>query len=343
MSIFTIGGFVVAVLRNWRLVAVCVLFAALLALPVLWLWPATYAATSIFRPESSERQLPLAFAVQIGLARGGPGSESVVFYERLLRSHDLLAQAVSQPYAESGEADGAPLYRMWSGADEPPANAVRQAVRELNRRIRVRTDWDAGVVTVETVAENAHLAEQLNRRLLDLVNEFNVRRRMNRGAQERRFVEARLVEAQAALSAAESALERFHQQNRTYQGSPALVLEADRLSRRVQHQQQIYLSLAQALEEARIEEVRNTPIVSVVQNPEGTARRQGRAFRVMLLLALGLFVGIVLALLRELFPRGVGVELVAATGRAANMPDRARNGVPENVRSVAPAGSRLTP
>jgi hypothetical protein len=41
--------------------------------------------------------------------------------------------------------------------------------------------------------------------------------------------------------------------------------------------------------------------------------------------------------------RGVGAELAAATGRAANVPDRARNGVPRNVRSAASAGSRITP
>jgi uncharacterized protein involved in exopolysaccharide biosynthesis len=292
-------GFVAALWRGWPLLVVALVVALALGLLSLWLVPPLHVATSMFRPEVSERQLPLSgFAAQLGIARGTLGSESVDFYARLLRSADLLRDAAGQTYAAAPGQPDEPLYAVW-GAGSSESERIKHAARELDRRLRVRSDWDAGLIVVETLAEDAVLAEQINRRLLDLVDDFNIRRRMNRGAQERQFVEARLEEAKATLDSAETELERFLQRNRTYRSSPQLVLESERLGRRVQLQQQVFANLSQSLEEARIEEVRNTAIISVVQNPEGTARRQGRALRLVLFLTIGLFVGVSAALMRE--------------------------------------------
>jgi uncharacterized protein involved in exopolysaccharide biosynthesis len=49
------------------------------------------------------------------------------------------------------------------------------------------------------------------------------------------------------------------------------MFEANRLQRRVDLRQQVYSSLAQSYENARIEEVRNTPVTTVITRPEGSA------------------------------------------------------------------------
>ena len=65
--------------------------------------------------------------------------------------------------------------------------------------------------------------------------------------------------------------------------------------------QQLYTSLAQAYAQARIEAVRDNPSVVVLESPEAPADPQPRGLLKSVVLALmaGLFLGVLLAFLRE--------------------------------------------
>jgi uncharacterized protein involved in exopolysaccharide biosynthesis len=99
-----------------------------------------------------------------------------------------------------------------------------------------------------------------------MLNDYNLQSLQSQAAAERRFTEARLDEARAALRGAEDALERFLEENRQYT-SPPLALERERIQRDVMLQQQIVMGLAQHYEDARIREVRNTPVITIVEEP----------------------------------------------------------------------------
>jgi len=92
--------------------------------------------------------------------------------------------------------------------------------------------------------------------------------RQSQAAAERGFTEERMAEAQEELRAAENELQRFLQNNRQFQNSPELVFQHDRLQRRVAMRQQVYTSLVQSYEQARIDEVPNTPVITVVEYAE---------------------------------------------------------------------------
>lgn len=66
----------------------------------------------------------------------------------------------------------------------------------------------------------------------------------------------------------EDRLADFYKRNRNF-GSPDLQAEEARLQRQVNVQQQLYLTLAQGFETAKIDEVRNTPVVTVLERPTG--------------------------------------------------------------------------
>jgi len=65
------------------------------------------------------------------------------------------------------------------------------------------------------------------------------------------------------------------------------------LRRQLTLRQQVYTGLAQALEAARIEEVRNTPQITILTRPEGTADRP----RLLRSILLGALLGGLLAVL----------------------------------------------
>ena len=57
---------------------------------------------------------------------------------------------------------------------------------------------------------------------------------------------------------------------------PELNFQQERLQRQVQLQQQLYTTLSQSFEQAKIEEVRDTPVITVVEPPEAPVRPDPR-------------------------------------------------------------------
>ena len=104
--------------------------------------------------------------------------------------------------------------------------------------------------------------------MLELVNDYNLRRRQSQARQEREFLEGRLTEVRRELSQAEDSLARFSRRNRRLADSPELQVEQERLQRQVTLRQQVYLTLAQNFEAAKLEEVRSTPLISVIDQPD---------------------------------------------------------------------------
>lgn len=297
-------------LRELRLILVVALAVAAAVTVYAFVRHRDYVATSTFIPqvtgqgESRISGLAAQFGITVAPSQGG---ETMGFYAELLESRELLQQTALTTYRFQAGRDSLEgrLTELYDIEQSDPAARLAVAVARLDERVGASVDADGGMVRLSTSAAWPGLAEQINRRLLDLVNDFNLRRRQSQAQAERSFVEARLQEARADLEEAEGALEQFLESNRTYENSPQLAFEAARLQRRVDLQQQVYVSLAQAYEQARIEEVRNTPVITIVDRPEGSAGRPGR--RLLTNAVVGLFLGLVLgmglAFARESFQR----------------------------------------
>jgi uncharacterized protein involved in exopolysaccharide biosynthesis len=115
-----------------------------------------------------------------------------------------------------------------------------------------------------------------------------------------RFTQERLAAAHAELQQAERAVEEFLERNRSYERSPALQFEYSRLQRRLDLRQSVYVALAQAHEQASIEAVRNTPVITVLDHPAGSAEKAKSLFGLLFLAgALGTVGGVGLAFVRE--------------------------------------------
>lgn len=290
-----------ALLRQWR-VAVGIPLAALAVTVVLWLLPrGDFVASAEFMPQTSDSRGPqlAGLAAQFGftLGSGTANAESPDFYAELLRSRELLTEVAQTSYgfrAADGDSVHGTIASLLRVKGDTPEIRLRRALQKLRDRVDVSVGLKTGIITLDVRMPWPELATEVNRRLLDLVAQYNLTRRQTRAAAERRFVEGRLAEARNELQGTEAELERFFERNRSYQQSPQLTFEANRLQRRVDLRQQVYSSLAQAFENARIEEVRNTPVTTVITRPEGSAVAVRSSL--ILDLFLGLLLGAALAL-----------------------------------------------
>ena len=119
-------------------------------------------------------------------------------------------------------------------------------------------------MSLEVELRPAELAADVANRMVELLNQFNLERRQLQSREQRRFAGERLQEAQRELRDAEARQLSLLQANRTYTTSPLLTFEANRLERDVQVKQETYLTLTREYEQARIAEVRDTPLLTIV-------------------------------------------------------------------------------
>jgi uncharacterized protein involved in exopolysaccharide biosynthesis len=295
-------------LRNWRLLVAVPVATALIGLTIATIIGPRYVAESRIMPNAAQQQagalagLAARFGVNLG-AMGGAGGESVDLYATLFRSREILSDAVRTTYSyrtADGDSVRTTLIALYDAGGSTDAERLRRAAERLRRDVSVSTDPKANTVTLRTDMPSPQLAELVNRRLLDLTDQFNQGKRQSRAASERAFVESRLAEAARELAGAEAAVEQFLASNRSFQESPQLSSQYARLTRRVDLRQSVYTSLAQSYEQARIDEVRDTPVSSVIDRPEGSARKAaGRALVAAVCLLLGAVVAVLLALGRE--------------------------------------------
>lgn len=294
----------------------------------------SYTARSTFTPQ--QQQVGLAslsgLASQFGLTgmSSSPlGGQSVAFYEELLQSPKLLSDLANTRYALAviGSSDSlkGDLYFFYGVKGRTQDKRTTNMVERLLTRVSVETNVRANTVSVSVKAPFPELAKQVNRRLLELVSEFNVKTLQTNASEERRFTEQRLAEAREELAIAENAMQVFLERNRAYQSSPALIFESARLQRRLDLQQQLYVTLSQAYQQARITEVRNTPVITVIDPPELTATKSRNPL-VMALAAfvLGAVAAIALALALDILNASAFMFVVREQGFAS-----AVRGLPE--------------
>jgi uncharacterized protein involved in exopolysaccharide biosynthesis len=285
-------------LRHRKLVVALPIVVAGLAVGHGLISDITYSVNASFMPQGRQAQVSQlgGIAAQFGINLPDVGGgESPQFYADLLHSTRLLGEAVDTRYkvdaadvADAGQLEG-DLIELYQIEGETRRLRREAAIERLRRDVTVSTHEQTGVVRFSVAAPYPDLARQLTHRLIELVQSFNVNQRQSRAKAERDFLESRVEEAQKSLFAVEDSLERFLDNNRSYQSSPALRFDHDRLQRRVSLHQQVYTSLAQSLEQAKVQAVRNTPVVTVVEPPRTPPKPDSRGLIVRGIL--GLFLG----------------------------------------------------
>jgi uncharacterized protein involved in exopolysaccharide biosynthesis len=265
-----------------------------------------YVAVATFMPQTRSLTTNVSgLAAQFGLnvPAGDPG-QTPQFYIDLLKSRQILRDAAETQYSVPRAVGTArmtlvDLYgRPQSNAPSRREDAIAVLANQVTAKVR-----PTGVVDLTVRSDDASLAQQIAAKLLALLNQFNLERRQSQAAAERRFAERRLAEVRRELQDAEFALQSFLQGNRQLSNSPALEFGRERLARDVAMRQQVYTTLMQSYEQAKLDEVRDTPVITVIEAPEVPIAPQplGLLKHGLIGALLGLSFGMMLAFARHYF------------------------------------------
>ena len=299
-----------ALLRQRRIFTRTFLVIAGIGVLVAILRPTRYTSSVSFLTESSEPSATgaLALAQQFGISLGGAsGERSPQFYAELVTSSEILRQTVVRRHpvedlgGEPGEINLIEYYKVREDTEE---GRIERAMEELIDDLSVATDLDTGIVSFSIRTSHPLLSHGVAAHILDLVNDFDLNTRQSQAGAERLFAGDRLDQRTGELRQVEDSLQSFLIDNRVFSSSPSLQFEHDRLQRAVVMRQEVVTSLAQEFERARIEEVRNIPVITLIEAPRVPALRDPK--RILLTIIIGIMSGAVFGALAAFFRNHLG-------------------------------------
>ena len=259
--------------RLWVAMALVALGTAVWAVLV----PRSYTVEVAFIAQQKRNNAGLSgLAAQVGLTLGGsePG-QSPSFYSDLVTGRNIGLQVVSAQYTWSGGAGTLVDFFGVSGA--APSVREERALKRLHGVVSATPQQKTGIIRVRITMRDSSLSRQVAEEVVRRVDLFNRKVRRSQASAELEFASRRLEEAGNELRTAEDRLEAFLKANRAYQNSPSLVFDYDRLSRELLLRQQTYSTLTQAVEQSRLDEVRDTPVLTVLEPPLVPALPDSRA------------------------------------------------------------------
>jgi uncharacterized protein involved in exopolysaccharide biosynthesis len=239
-----------------------------------------YVASAKFLPQVSDgAQSGLAAAAsQFGIRIPTTGATwTPALYVDLIRSPTLLEPIVRDTILVAEKASRRiSVLDLLEIEDGPPTERTFLGVQALAKWVGVDEVRPISAVHVAVTSPWPTVSLALVERLVGEVNRFNLQTRKSQASAERQFVEARAAEAETTLRAAEERLQSFQQRNRIFSPQSQLGLEFDRLKQEVERYQAVYSSLLQNRDEARIREVRDTPVITMLETPRLPVKAESR-------------------------------------------------------------------
>jgi len=145
--------------------------------------------------------------------------------------------------------------------------------------------------------EEPQLAADVANQITAELDDYTRTKRRTNATLQREFIEQRMKEVEEQLGRSEIALKEFRERNRRIMDSPQLMLEQERLARDVQINSTVFIELKKQLEIAKIEEIKNIPIINVLDpaRPPVTKSYPIRRSAALAALALSLVLGVTYA------------------------------------------------
>jgi uncharacterized protein involved in exopolysaccharide biosynthesis len=274
---------------------------------VLFIAKPVYTSTSKIMSSSSGGGVSQAagLAAQFGINIPTGQSEPKWVYPEIIKSR-TLARAVLRQKFDTNEfgLQKSLLQVLTYGNDEPEFNSDTleiMGVENLLGMIGIAEDKMTAILTLSINASEPNLASEINKVLIEELDAHQRKYNKAKTSDTKQFIEERIIDTEKELMAAEEDLKIFMDRNRRIENSPALQLEQQRLGREVTVLTGVFTTLKQQLETTKIEEVRESDYVVVLDPPEAPLKRSKPNKRFMVIFAgiFGLGLGVALAFMME--------------------------------------------
>jgi uncharacterized protein involved in exopolysaccharide biosynthesis len=260
-----------------KLIGMIVLFVTLAAGVIAFLLPPFYASTVVILPETSQSKLAALgglsdLASLAGVNVGGEAS-AIKLYPTIVKSEAVLKNVIYRKYLTKEFPDSVNLVQLWDADEDKPQLAYESVLKALRDELDVSLEVKTNVLTVTLLTKEPQLSADIVNAIAHELDVFSRTKRTTNASAQRKWIEGRLTEVKGDLENSENALKDFREKNRRVVDSPELLLEQERYIREVQINSTLFGELKKQYEIARIEEIKNIPIVNIMDEGRAAAKK----------------------------------------------------------------------
>jgi uncharacterized protein involved in exopolysaccharide biosynthesis len=276
-----------------KILIVAVGLAVVTAILNFFVLDLTYKATASLLPETEKGKMG-ALGQFSGLAQlagvSVSGSEISRLYPVILSSETILIPVIETKYKTVRYADSVDLVKYLDFTKPRREENLEKALTEMKGRLTTAYDAKTGSVVVTVEMEEPQLAADVLNGIIDQLDLFMRQKRITSASEQAKWISSRLVEVERELRSAEDALKVFRERNRKVSDSPELVLVQERLLREIKVKSTVYEELKKQYELSKIEEIKNTTIVNVLDAARPPVKKEHpkRATNTVIAFILGL-------------------------------------------------------
>ena len=252
-------------------------------------------------------------AAQFGINIPTSQTETKWVYPEIIKSRTLAKSLLKRKFDTNEFGTKKSLLQILTYGNQEPKIGVdtlnTMAVDKLLKMIDISENMKTAILTLSIKASEPSLAAEINQALIEELDAHQREYNKSKTSETRQFIDERILSIEKELQNAENNLKNFMDRNRRIENSPALQLEQQRLGREVTVLTGVFTTLKQQLETTKIEEVKESDYVVVLDLPEIPLKpiNQNKRMNVILAGILGIGLGISIGFIRE-YSKSINVE-----------------------------------
>lgn len=278
---------------------------SVLAVVFALLMPNTYTATVSILPDSDPgaRGQLAQFAGLASMAGVDIGAVSdAQLYPDIIRSESVLRDVVYAKYETSKFNNPVNLIEYWEIEGDNREEEYEAALKSLRENaISVNVARETRFITLSVETEEPKLSADIANNIAGQLDEYMLTKRRTRATDQRDWIDRRLSEVEGDLRRSEENLKEFRERNRRIADSPELMLEQQRLAREVEMNNALFIELKKQQETVKIQEIRDMPVVQVLDHARIPYEKSGPNRKMMVIIAfvLGGFLSVGMVFIRN--------------------------------------------
>lgn len=187
-------------------------------------------------------------------------------YPMIIKSAKILREVIYKKYKVASKSDSVSLIQFWNIDKGTEAEKFEWALKRLQTATEVEFDGRLGTLRLKVEMGDSTLAADVANSITNELDLYIRTKRRTSVTVQREFIEQRLTEVGQTLRAVEDSMKTFREKNRRIIDSPQLLMEQGRLERAVQINSTVFIELKKQIEIAKIEEIKNIPIINILDS-----------------------------------------------------------------------------
>ena len=256
-----------------RIITIILLFTIVGVIYALLVTPWYEATVKIMPSSDSGNNLSQysSIAAMVGINLSS-SEDKQAFYPDIIKSNFVLDRVLEHKFITETFIQPVTLFEFWETDVDSSEKGWKHKLYEQSKKSLRETYINSSInrktklLTLKVIVpKDPVLAADLANFIVDQLDYFNKNLRKYKATDQRKFIEKSIDEAMNKLSSAQNRLMNFEEKNKGIM-SPQTKLELDRLKTEVDVQKNVYIELKKQLELAKIEEIKETETLNILDS-----------------------------------------------------------------------------